>query len=175
MLACANVIFAPGEYIISDGTLSTDGGANALGDGVGFFLTGSAPATSTATLNFDSNSRVILTAPSSGDLSGLIFFEDRDAPVGQIHELDSNGEIYFEGSLYFSKGTIHIDSNGVASANSPYTQIIARKLDLDSNAKLTLNNRVCSVDPTPPCTNVPTLGDSAKITVPCCPRAALAE
>ena len=186
MNACANVVFEAGNYTISDGQLWTDGNANMVGDGVGFFLSGAAPATSTATINFDANSRVVLTAPSSPDpavdpMSGLIFFEDRNARTTPelIHEVDSNGEIYFEGSLYFPKGTVHIDSNGVASANSPYTQIIARKLNIDSNAKLTLNNSVCGASGVtgsgpPACTNVPGVSGSS-IEVPCCPRAALAE
>ena len=170
----ANVVFSAGVYIVKSDRLFFDSNVNVDATaGVGFYLTGDA-SDGYARVSFKSNAVVDIVAPSSGDLEGLVFFEDRNAPAGQWHDIDSNAVVDFEGSLYFSQGTVVIDSNGTVSGNSPYTQIIARKLSFDSNSRLTLNNRVCSVDPTPPCTNVPTVS-SASISVPGDPRVALTE
>ena len=56
--ACANVVYLPGEYIIKDKQLAMLSNSVANGDGVGFYLTGSNPPSSTATVFFDSNTRL---------------------------------------------------------------------------------------------------------------------
>ncbi len=153
--ACANVEYLPGEYIIKDGQLAmlSNSVANGTG-GVGFYLTGANPSSNSATVFFDSNTRLDIVAPSSGSLEGLVFFEDRNARLGQRHELDSNGIIRFEGILYFSRGEIHIDSNSLSKTPSPYTTIIGRTITMDSNSSLVLRNRICGEVP-PPCSDVP--------------------
>jgi Flp pilus assembly protein TadG len=132
--ASANVIFSPGVYVIKDGPLSVLSNASATGAGVGFYLTGNA-----ATVHFDSNTTVNLTAPTNGHLAGFILFEDRDAPLLRTHRLDSNTIGRLEGALYLSRGLLSIDSNSAISAGAAFTTIVAYRMRVDSNADLRVN------------------------------------
>jgi hypothetical protein len=111
-----------------------DSNAKVQGDGVGFYLTGN-----NATLHFTSNTRIDFTAPSTGALAGILFFEDRSAPVERLHYFDSNSITRETGSMYLSRGIFSTDSNSTIAANSAFTNVIARKVWIKSNASLTLN------------------------------------
>ena len=79
------VTLTPGTYVISGGPLLVDGGGTLNGSNVGFYLTGSG-----ATVAFNANSTINLTAPKAGTMAGLLFFEDRTAPSSQLHQVLSN-------------------------------------------------------------------------------------
>ena len=130
----ADVTFAPGTYVIKDGEFFVDSNSQIRGNQVAFFLTGT-----DATLFFDSNVVVDFTAPVSGSLAGIIFFEDRSAPLLREHRLFSNNISRLEGAVYLSRGLLWLDSNSQIAANSNFTSIVVRRLRLDSNAELVLN------------------------------------
>ncbi|TIL73081.1 MAG: hypothetical protein E5Y65_20965 [Mesorhizobium sp.] len=90
-------------------------------------------------LHFTSNTRIDFTAPSTGALAGILFFEDRSAPVERLHYFDSNSITRETGSMYLSRGIFSTDSNSTIAANSAFTNVIARKVWIKSNASLTLN------------------------------------
>ena len=56
----------PGVFVIKDADFHLDSNSSVEGDGVGFYLTNS------ATLHFDSNTQVDLSAPTSGEMAGLL-------------------------------------------------------------------------------------------------------
>ena len=130
----ADITFSPGLYVIKDGPLWVDSNSSAHGEGVVFYLTGTG-----ATIHFDSNSSIDFTAPATGPLAGLIFFEDRNAPLNQEHYFDSNNISRLEGAIYLSSGLLWIDSNSRIAVNSAFTTIVARRIRLDSNAHLVIN------------------------------------
>ena len=94
-----------------------------------------------AIIDFDSNTQVNFSAAIMGPLAGVVFFEDREAPEGQIHHLDSNTNQQYEGTLYFPRGTLEFNSNSgaTATADVAFTAIVAYRLVFDSNAALRLN------------------------------------
>ena len=102
------------------------------GDGVTIYLTDGAK------IHFDSNSGIDLKAPTDGPLAGIIFFQNRNE--GGVHYLDSNNVSRLEGTIYLPNGTLSSDSNTTIGAGSPFTIIIVRKLELDSNANLVVNS-----------------------------------
>lgn len=128
------VTFRPGIYFVKDGKFFVYSNTKVQGDGVGFYLTGN-----NATLHFTSNTRIDFTAPSTGALAGILFFEDRSAPVERLHYFDSNSITRETGSMYLSRGIFSTDSNSTIAANSAFTNVIARKVWIKSNASLTLN------------------------------------
>ena len=130
----ADVTFAPGTYVIKDGEFFVDSNSQIQGNEVAFYFTGT-----DATLFFDSNVVVDFTAPVSGALAGIIFFEDRSAPLLREHRLFSNNISRLEGAVYLSRGILWLDSNSQIAANSNFTSIVVRRLRLDSNAELVLN------------------------------------
>ncbi|MCH8240490.1 MAG: pilus assembly protein, partial [Proteobacteria bacterium] len=95
------VTFSPGTYVIKDGPFYVDSNSQIQGTGVTFYLTGTG-----AVIHFDSNSSIDFTAPATGPLAGLIFFEDRNAPLNQEHYFDSNNISRLEGAIYLSRGLL---------------------------------------------------------------------
>ena len=128
-----NVTFEPGIYVIKDGEFKVDSNAQVQGVGTGFYLTGD------SRIYFDSNTSVDFTAPTSGPMAGFIFFEDRNAPLLQNHEFNSNNIGTLEGAIYLSRGRLYIDSNTTIAAASAFTSVIVNQLMVNSNAKLVIN------------------------------------
>ncbi len=84
-----------------------DGSAEITALGVGFYLTGK-----DAVLKFSRNSTVAMTAPPSGPLAGILFFEDRAAPLLRAHEILSNRTSHLLGALYLPRGLLRIGAKG---------------------------------------------------------------
>ncbi len=126
--------FNPGTYVIKDGEMYIDSNSRISGTGVSFYFTGT-----DATIFFDSNTQIDLVAPSIGDQAGILFFEDRNAPLLQEHRFFSNSVSRLEGAIYLSRGLLWIDSNSQIGASSAFTTIVARRLRVDSNAQLVVN------------------------------------
>ena len=132
-VAGGHATLAPGIYVIRGGPLFIAGGT-LEGTNVGFFLTGSA-----STVNFGANSHVSLTAPKTGDLAGLLFFEDRDTSFSTFHQISSNDARSLVGTMYFPKSKLLINANNPVADQSEYTIIIAREFELRDGPVLVLN------------------------------------
>lgn len=130
----ARVTLQAGVYVMKDGPLALYSNVRVTGEGVGFYFTGS-----NAVIDFDSNVAVDLTAPQDGPLAGILFFEDRAAPLLRTHELNSNSVGRLEGAIYLSRGRLSLDSNSTIAAASAFTDVIVRQLQMNSNAHLVLN------------------------------------
>jgi len=130
----SNVTFRSGTYIMKDGRFFVDSNSRVRGDGVTFYLTGSQ-----ATIEFTSNTEIDFTAPTTGSLAGVLFFEDRNSPWNRSHYFDSNNISRLEGAIYLSRGVLWFDSNSQIAANSAFTTIVVNRLRLDSNAQLVVN------------------------------------
>jgi hypothetical protein len=89
----------PGVYIVQNGLFKVGNRATLIGENVGFYLTG------TDTLMFfDRGSTIDLTAPKSGPLAGILFFEDSSAPPLRIHRIASNNARNLLGTIYLPVG-----------------------------------------------------------------------
>lgn len=125
----ANITFAPGEYIIKGKKFFVDSNSSIQGTDVGFYLTGK-----DAVVEFNSNSQIDLSAPTSGDMKGMIFFQDR--AYGGQHKWDSNNVSNLNGAIYFPSGELEMNSNTEINTPSTCTQIIAYRILFDSNSGL---------------------------------------
>jgi hypothetical protein len=130
----ARVTLQHGVCVMKDGPFRLDSNPRVTGESVGFFVTGS-----NAVIDFDSDSVVDLTAPEGGPLAGIVFFEDRAAPLLRTHRLNSNSVGRLEGAVCLSRGRLSLDSNSTLAAASAYSDVIVRQLDLNANADLVLN------------------------------------
>ncbi len=137
----AVVTLTAGTYIISGGPLVVTGGATLQGDGVGFYLAGSL-----ATFDFRPDSTISLAAPKSGDMAGLLFFEDRAAPLLREHKISSKDARRLLGTFYLSRGLLKIDSNNPVADQSAYTVIVSRHLRLTGKPNLVMNAMYSSTD-----------------------------
>lgn len=131
----ANVTFRPGDYIIGDGVFEVSGNATVKSDNAAFYLKGEA-----TTLNFTGNTTVDMAGAKSGNMAGLLFFEDRGVSLGRIHRINSANARRLTGTIYLANGKLRIDPNSSVAQDSAYTAIIAREIEIDEGPTLVLNS-----------------------------------
>ncbi len=129
-----DVTLKPGAYTMNNGTLTVDTGGKLKGEGVGFYLTGLL-----STIQFGPDSTISLTAPRTGEMAGMLFFEDRKRLLGIPHRIASNNARNLVGTIYLPNNTLTIDSRQPIADQSDYTVIIARKFEMKDGPELVLN------------------------------------
>ncbi len=144
------VFLNPGTYVIEgDGVFNQSSPdfwlkseAELKGVGVTIYLTNGAE------IYWDSDTVVELSAPTSGEMAGILIYQDRaDASLSPslVHQFDSNNVAKLEGVIYLPGSTFFSDSNTQITGAAAYTIVIANKVELDSNATMTLNSNYESV------------------------------
>ncbi|MBV9076773.1 MAG: hypothetical protein JO048_04735 [Methylobacteriaceae bacterium] len=158
----AQVTLRPGVYVINDGPLIVTDQASLTGQDVGFYFTGDLGGA-----RFDPDTTISLAAPRSGEMAGLLFFEDGyvsnpvplpPGPKGSLpppplgsqpmrqYRITSNNAPTLLGTIYLPAGRLVIDSNRPVAERSAYTVIVARQLDLNSGPNLYLNSNYAGSD-----------------------------
>jgi Flp pilus assembly protein TadG len=142
----SNVTLNEGLYVIKDGSLQVTHTASLSGQHAGFFLTGS-----NASFLFAGGASIRLSAPKSGPMAGLLFYEDRANPAGQNHQIVSDNARELVGTIYLPKGDFLVSSMKPVADQSAYTAIIANTIQLHKNPRLVLNTNYDQTDvPVPP-------------------------
>lgn len=123
-------------YILAGGGLTVNSGASVVSGsgGVTFFNT-AAPGGIAGSINLASGTTENLVAPTSGTLQGILFFQDRNLLPGPSSPPATLGgsNAFIEGALYFPTAVVNYYGN--SSANSPYTEIVAWKLNISGNSQ----------------------------------------
>jgi len=107
----------PGTYVLMGGGLTVSGTSNLVGTGITFYntvWTSSYPAglkvgnsNQYKPIVFSGGSSTALTAPSSGPLQGILFFQDRNLPSGDTgpsgpqNTISGGSGATFTGAMYF--------------------------------------------------------------------------
>lgn len=97
----ARVRMMHGTYIMKDGPLILTNGASLNMVDASVYLSGK-----DAILYFDYTTSLDLSAPVAGPMAGILFFEDRNSPVGQIHQIGSRIAPQLLGTIYLSRGKL---------------------------------------------------------------------
>jgi hypothetical protein len=138
----ANISFSPGAYVLGGGGLSVTGNSTLTGVGVTFYNT-SAPGYAYAPVNMTGNETANFSAPTSGALQGILFFQDRSVPVGSAAStLKGNSSSTFDGVVYFPTTSLTYVGN---SSSSGYTDLIADTITISGNASITINSNYSSL------------------------------
>lgn len=116
----AIVSMAAGIYYIESGTFNVGGGTTLTGSGVTIVLTQN--TSGYATVSIGNGASVTLSAPTSGDLAGLLFFADRNAPNSGVNTFAGGASVILTGALYFPTQQL-VFSNGAGT--QACTQVIA--------------------------------------------------
>ncbi|HUI41300.1 MAG TPA: pilus assembly protein TadG-related protein [Terriglobia bacterium] len=122
----AKVTLAAGTYVLNGGGLTVKSGANIVGNGVTFYNTGvSTGDMQYAVISVTGGSTTSLTAPTSGSLAGVLFFQDPNIPsnftgASTTHKNTIAGVAgtVFTGALYFPNTPLTL-SGGTSS--NPFT------------------------------------------------------
>jgi Flp pilus assembly protein TadG len=130
----ADVTFEPGIYVIKDGPLRVGRNSTLDGENVAFYLLGDQ-----STFEFEEDSTISMSAPKTGLLAGILFYEDRAAPLGREHRILSKDARLFLGTFYLPRGTLRVDTTKPVADSSAYTALVVRKLELKGSPTLVLN------------------------------------
>ena len=127
--------FNPGTYVMAGGGMSIGANTVMSGTGVTFYNTtgtgGYGPVT------FDGGAAVNLSAPTSGPLAGILFFQDRSIPSSAAGStITGNSTSTFDGAVYFA--TTQLTFAGNSSSNG-YSIVVADKLTVSGNASVGSN------------------------------------
>ena len=126
------VTFGSGTYILLGG-LSVGGGASVTGSDVTFYVTKNA-SYSYSGVNLTGNSVSTLSAPTTGPLAGILFFQDRSVPTsGASSSFDGTSGSKFTGAIYFP--TTNIQYKGTPN-QADQSVIIGWQLEFKGNANL---------------------------------------
>jgi len=119
--AGATLNLTPGIYYMDGANLSVAGNATITGTGVTIVFTGSGSEWGTASIG--SNAIVNLTAPSSGQTQGIVFYGDRKMPTGTPFNLTGGASQNFGGAIYLQKANLSF--GGGNGTTTSCTKIIA--------------------------------------------------
>lgn len=137
----AKATFTEGTYIIGGAGLVVTGTASMKGDNVSFAFKGN-----DSRFLFEPDTTIDLTAPRDGDLAGILFIEDANAPAGREFRISSNNAHNLLGTIYLPRGYLIIDSEQPIADDSAYTVIVARKIELSNRPRLILNTDYSATD-----------------------------
>jgi len=137
----ANVTFVSGTYVIWGGafsvnssTVQDDGGA-----GVTFYMSSTNGAACNACkFTFGGGSSVHFSAPTSGALAGIIFYQDPNVgPNADVTFSSGAGVYYLKGVLYFPANDVTFSGGGTNT--SPCTEIVAGSVSFTGSSSLNNN------------------------------------
>jgi Putative Flp pilus-assembly TadE/G-like len=128
----ANVTFNPGTYILAGGGLSVTGNSTLTGTGVTFYDS-QATGYSFAPINMTGNETANLSAPTSGTLAAMLFFQDRSVSSGSGNSIVGNASSTFDGAIYFPTTSVRYVGN---SSGSGYTFLIADTITVTGNSSM---------------------------------------
>ena len=113
--------FAPGTYIFT-GNVTINNANITQAAGVTFIMVGATSATKAGSFTWQNNSAATMTAPTSGAMAGLLFWQA--CPTGAVAGSTGNGLINFNGgsaltasgTVYAPCGTVQLDNNAQVKA-----------------------------------------------------------
>jgi Flp pilus assembly protein TadG len=121
-----NVTFEPGLYIISGGDFDANAGAVINGTGVTFFIT------SPNKVHLNGHAELHLSAPTSGELSGILVFASRSGS-GLIHQFNGTAGTVVQGAIYAPTTGIDYTGDSSSTGAGGCTQVIGYTVRLDGN------------------------------------------
>lgn len=130
----ATITLDPGTYILLGGGLSMNGGATLAGSGVTIYNTFDATHAYDG-ININGGGAVNLSAPNSGPLASVLFFQDRRVSGGAASNFNGGAVLTLTGALYFP--TTLVNYSGGAAAI--YTILIADQIGFSGGAEFKSN------------------------------------
>ena len=127
--------FNAGTYVLAGGGMNINANSTMTGTGVTFYNTTGTGGYGAITMN--GNSQANFSAPTSGPLAGILFFQDRSIPSNSAPStINGNSSSTFDGAIYFATTTVNFNGN---SSSSGYSIVVANQLVLNGNSSLGSN------------------------------------
>jgi hypothetical protein len=128
-----NAIFSPGTYTLMGGGLQVSGNATLTGSSVTFYNTFDSTNTF-APIRMVGTGAVTLSAPTTGPLQGMLFFEDRNAPTGNTNTIVGNSGLALAGAIYTPRNALSFSGD----AGSQQAMIVADTVSMNGNVHIDL-------------------------------------
>lgn len=128
----ADVIFNSGTYILDAGDFTVAGSADIYGTDVTIILTSS--STTYGSIKITGGTDIDLSAPTSGDYAGIVFYQDPDADTDNTNMITGNADMHIEGAVYLPSGNLSLGGNGAWEGEC--TQMIANSITLTGDAHI---------------------------------------
>ena len=119
----------PGVYIIS-GLLTVSSQATIKGAGVMFYLTGAS-----AGFTLQAGATIDLSAATSGQYGGILFFQDRLANPGFVNLFAGNSDTKVFGSIYAPTQKVRVAGTSGVNQDVPFLPIIADQIEITGSIK----------------------------------------
>ena len=135
-----NVTLQPGTYFIDGGSFDATSQASITCNGCTIVLSSSTAAnnpSSIASLEINGGAQLNMTAPSSGPYGGVLFYQDRRAPLLNDVRINGHASGALEGALYLPRANIRM--NGSSSMNTQCFQIVGRRLNFTGSMNIQNN------------------------------------
>jgi hypothetical protein len=129
-----HVTFNSGTYILEGGGLTVAGGSTVTGSSVMFYNTAGSGYTYGG-VNLNNGCTVTFSAPTTGSLAGILFFQDRSIVSGAATAFTGGASAALAGTLYFPTTTVTY-SGGSTTA---YTILISKQVTFSGGANLNNN------------------------------------
>ena len=125
---------AAGVYIVAGGDFSVNSGAKLTGNGVTIILTNTNGG-AFAQANLNGNATIQLTAATSGPWAGVLFYQDRNAPVSTaVNQINGDASSKFKGVMYFPSQSVQMSGN--ATIVDSCLQVVAQTVTFIGNFTL---------------------------------------
>ena len=132
IIGSAHATFSPGTYILNGNGLTISNSAVVTGSGVTFYNTATG-SNSIAPINITGAATVNLSAPTSGPLQGVVFFQDRNLPYTSANTISNSATGSITGVYYFPKSTFSFTGN---TTTATYAAFIADKVTINGSSTL---------------------------------------
>ena len=123
--------FDPGLYVIKGAALIFGAQSVVTGNGVTFYLVDSV---NNDTISINGGASVTLIAAATGDMPGVLFYQDRNDGGGLTHSLNGGANMYMEGIIYFPNQDVHF--SGGSGLNASKSMILADTVTFSGNTEI---------------------------------------
>ncbi|WP_417455743.1 TadE/TadG family type IV pilus assembly protein [Kordiimonas sp.] len=140
----SNVVFEPGTYVIENGNFTANGGAEFSGSEVAFVMTGTT-GDQVGYVNINGGATATLSAPTSGDYTGMLFVQDGDATYrGKKNASVFNGgaNLQLDGVLYFP--STDLTFTGGAAADPSCLQVFGATVRFTGSSHIGNDDAICT-------------------------------
>ena len=130
ILSDGQVEFLPGVYILDRAGLNFSAQATVTGNGVTFYL--SENNRTNNNIRIAGGASVQLSAPTDGDLAGVLFYQDRNSSSSITHNLTGGSTMDLDGILYFPNNDLTFSGGAALDASS--SMLIANSVTFTGNS-----------------------------------------
>lgn len=140
---CASLSLSGHETItLENGIFILDGGSLSVNNSTFNLINATIVLTSSnganyGTISIHGGATVNATAPTTGPMAGIAFYQDRNAPAGNSNDFSGGTTQNIQGAIYLPSGIVSFA--GGTQTGSGCTQIVAGEVDFKGNANLESN------------------------------------